>query len=342
MEEKEFGTVEYCDRSGVFESVELERGWTLRGLHGHFLVEDFDAHRLRCFAVASMFQKIGWSERWCTRIVHAVRTLGRIAMLGSHRDSEMERSIEDCWWCYKMECGRAGWTDDFHFSPFASKGKKVGRFRDGFDGNPGIREWETQTTFDPGWRLQRGPVRYDRLFPCGRVDPKTKNAGGHERLIARGSFAHDGGRTAPDGDKHVDERRLRTRAFHTIQLVKTPADSLTQMDFIMTSRKLEMKHVQVLDSDWFKTDHRAVLAVLSLKPNMRYTKRYGANLRGWEPDDPWHRVAAETLTEWENWNVMVPLLMEKAKTHRRMETKELSVTELELKSLLLRKKKAGR
>ena len=61
-------------------------------------------------------------------------------------------------------------------------------------------------------------------------------------------------------------------------------DSLTQMDFIMTSRKLEMKHVQVLDSDWFKTDHRAVLAVLSLKPKMRYTKKNGANLRGQEPD----------------------------------------------------------
>ena len=30
-----------------------------------------------------------------------------------------------------------------------------------------------------------------------------------------------------------------------------PQDSLSQMDFIMTSRQLEMKHVQVLDSDWF-------------------------------------------------------------------------------------------
>ena len=45
-----------------------------------------------------------------------------------------------------------------------------------------------------------------------------------------------------------------------------PAESLTQMVFIMTSRKLEMKQVQVLY--WFKTDHRAVLAVLSLKPKM--------------------------------------------------------------------------
>ena len=46
--------------------------------------------------------------------------------------------------------------------------------------------------------------------------------------------------------------------------------------------------MQVLDSDWFKTDHRAVLAVLSLKRKMKYTMGNGANLRGWEPDDSWH------------------------------------------------------
>ena len=49
----------------------------------------------------------------------------------------------------------------------------------------------------------------------------------------------------------------------------------------MTSRKLEMKHVQVLDSDWFKTDHRAVLAVPSMKLKMRYTMRSQTN-RGTE------------------------------------------------------------
>ena len=70
------------------------------------------------------------------------------------------------------------------------------------------------------------------------------------------------------------EQELFTRSSWSI-----PADSLTQMDFILTSRKLEMKHVQVLDSDWFKTDYRAVLAVLSLKPKMRYMKRNRANLR---------------------------------------------------------------
>ena len=58
------------------------------------------------------------------------------------------------------------------------------------------------------------------FFHGGRVDPETKNAGGHERLTASESFAHDGDRTGLDGDEHVDERRHRTRAFHTIQLVK--------------------------------------------------------------------------------------------------------------------------
>ena len=58
-----------------------------------------------------------------------------------------------------------------------------------------------------------------------------------------------------------------------------------------------MRSVQVLDSDFFKTDHRAVLAVLSLKMKMRCTVKSGANLRGWKPDDSWQRVAAETLTD---------------------------------------------
>ena len=49
------------------------------------------------------------------------------------------------------------------------------------------------------------------------------------------------------------------REHYTRSSWSNPEDSLTQMDFIMTSRKLELKHVQVLDSDWFKTDHRACM-----------------------------------------------------------------------------------
>ena len=75
---------------------------------------------------------------------------------------------------------------------------------------------------------------------------------------------------------------------------------------------------------------------------MWYTMRNGANLRGWEPDDSWHEAAAETLTGWKSWNKLAPLLVETAMAHRKVETKEMSVTEMELKTLLLRKKKTGR
>ena len=132
------------------------------------------------------------------------------------------------------------------------------------------------------------------------------------------------------------ERELFTRSSWS-----NPEDSLTQMDFIMTSRKLDMEQVKVTDSDWFKTDHRAVFAVLSLRPKMRYTVRNAANLSGWEPDDSWHDTATATLTDWKSCNKLALLLVETAMAHRKVETKEMSVTELELKTLLLRKKKTG-
>ena len=59
-----------------------------------------------------------------------------------------------------------------------------------------------------------------------------------------------------------------------------PVESLTQMDFIMSSRKSEIRRVQVLDSDWFKTDHRAVFTVFSLKTKMRHSRKSDANF-GW-------------------------------------------------------------
>ena len=47
------------------------------------------------------------------------------------------------------------------------------------------------------------------------------------------------------------------------------------------------------------------------------------NLRGWEADEAWLSVVAETLTDWENWNALVPLLVEMAMAHRKVETKEI-------------------
>ena len=176
---KEFGSVECWDGTGVFESVELERGWTgLGGLFGHFPVADFDAHRLGRFVVARMSKKIGWSERWCSQIVHAVRTLGRTAMPRSHRKSEMERTIEDCRWCGKMDCGRAGWTDDFRFSPFATQRNEIGEFEAVLMDIQDFIEWEIGTAPDPGRRLKCELLWIDRLSSCGRVDPKTENADG--------------------------------------------------------------------------------------------------------------------------------------------------------------------
>ena len=121
----------------------------------------------------------------------------------------------------KIVGGAARWTADeldgqmtFISAHLPHKGKKLGEFEAVLMEIQGIREWRV------GGRLQREPARQGRPLPCGRVDPKTKKAGRHERLTARESCAHDGGRTGPDGDKHVDERRYRTRAFHTIQSVK--------------------------------------------------------------------------------------------------------------------------
>ena len=125
----------------------------------------------------------------------------RLSSIGNGKDSRRLSGYG------KMDCGRAGWTADPHFSTLASQRKKTGRIRGCIDGNSRILEWETQTTCDLGWRLQCEPVRYDRLSPCGGVDPETKNVGRHKRFIASESFTHDGDRTGFDGDKHVDECR---------------------------------------------------------------------------------------------------------------------------------------
>ena len=79
----------------------------------------------------------------CARIIHAERTRGGTSMSSSHHASEMEWSIKCCWRSEQMNCGRAGWTVDYHFSPFASK-EKLGDFdsvlteiQDSMSGRPG-------------------------------------------------------------------------------------------------------------------------------------------------------------------------------------------------------------
>ena len=173
----------------------------------------------------------------------------------------------------------------------------------------------------------------DRLLPCGRVDPKTENAVGHERFTA-----HCGCRTGLDGDKHLDERRHRTRVIHTIQLVKSCRIVDTnglRHDFEEAGNETRASTVRLVQD---RSQGGACCSFDRIE-NEVYEES-GENLRGLEPDDSWHSVAAETLTDWVNWNVMAPLLLETARTYRKLETKKMSVTELELESLLLRKKRA--
>ena len=336
--ETEFGTVERCDRSGVIESVELECGWIGRRLYRYFPVADFNARRLGRVVVARMFRKTGWIERGRSRIVHAVRTLGRIAMSGGYRQSEMERTIEDCRGCGKMDCGRAGWTADPHFSSLASQRRKLAEFE------ATLTELQEFLNGRPKQHVILGGDFNVNLFGMtdylhvGESIPRPRTLiDTNDSLRARAlhTMVTELDLTVTNTWMNADtERELFTRSSWS-----NPEDSLTQMDFIMTSRKLEMKHVQVLDSDWFKTDHRAVYAVLSLRPKMRYTMKNAANLRGWVPNESWHDAAAATLTDWKSWNMLAPLLVETTKAHRKVESKEMSVTEMELKTLLLRKKK---
>ena len=65
--------------------------------------------------------------------------------------------------------------------------------------NGSLEKWCESVELECVWK---------RFCRSGRVDPKTKNDGRHERTNARASFAHD-------GDKHLDERKHRTRILHS-------------------------------------------------------------------------------------------------------------------------------
>ena len=138
--------------------------------------------------------------------------------------------------CGKMDCGRAGWTADPHFSTFATQRKEIGRIRGSFDGNPGIREWETQTTRDLSGGLQCKPLRYDRFFHVGESIPRPRalvDTNDSLRARALHTMVTELDLTVTNTWMNADtERELFTRSSWS-----NPEDSLTQMDFVMTSRK---------------------------------------------------------------------------------------------------------
>ena len=86
------------------------------------------------------------------------------------------------------------------------------------------------------------------------------------------------------------EQELYTRSSWT-----EPGDAQAQMDFIMVSRNWKQVKCK---------DHRAVLAVLSMRSRVRHSAKPGKNLKGWKPNEAWHKSASETLTDWKNWDAL--------------------------------------
>ena len=169
------------------------------------------------------------------------------------------------WSGEQMDCGRAGWTDDLHFSPPAAQEKESGRVRADSVRNPKFRDWQAWTAPDLGRRFQCEPVYgIDGLSPRWRINPKTeKMLDTNETLRARALHTVVAEldltvtNTWMDADTDQD---LYTRSSWS-----DPSESQTQMDFIMTSRNLVVKQVRFLDSARFRTDHKAVYAVLALQ-----------------------------------------------------------------------------
>ena len=161
-----------------------------------------------------------------------------------------------------------------------------------------------------------------------------------ESIPTRDSFAHCCGRTGHDGDEHLDGRRLRTRVIHTFQLLgsrRIVDTSGIHYDFKKVGNETRASAGLRMAQD--RSQDGACRSFTDCENEMYGEKR--TILRGWTPADSWQKVAAETLTDWNNWNVMALLLLGTAKSHRKLETKEMSVTDFELKSLLLRKKRDG-
>ena len=145
VEWKDFESAKCCDRQCVFESAELERGWSCGRLNGHFPVADFDAHRVGRFFIARMFQEAGWTECWCTR-GHL-----RQANWWADCDAQQSSSIRDGADKQKLLGGASRWTAverggqlTIMSAHLPHKSKDIWGFRAGFDGNPELHEWGDQ------------------------------------------------------------------------------------------------------------------------------------------------------------------------------------------------------
>ena len=78
--------------------------------------------------------------------------------------------------------------------------------------------------------------------------------------------------------------------------------------------KLEAKQIQVMDFDWFE-------------------RKPGVNQKA--------ATEIQTPTDWKNLDALAPLFLVTAEAHKMVETDVMTVTELELKTLLSQKKREG-
>ena len=121
------------------------------------------------------------------------------------------------------------------------KGKILGDFEAVLTEIQFFMSGRPETAPDPGRTLQCELVRIDRPTSCGRVDPKTArtlmDTNDSQRARALHTVLAELDLTVTNTWMDADsERELYTRCSWT-----DPGESLTQMDFIMTSRKTRSK-----------------------------------------------------------------------------------------------------
>ena len=240
-----------------------------------------------------------------------------------HHTSELERTSERCW-------GGAGrWTaveldGQLTITSVHLPHKRI-NLGDVATVLTEIQDFmrETRTAPDPGWRLQCQLSWTDRPSPRGRVDTRTENTDGHKRYFERTSIALCCGSIGPDGDEHLDGRRLRSQMDFILEETESKTSTSTGFRMVQDGPQggtccppVESEN-EILCETWSELAWLEARRLLA-----KGGRRDGDRL--------------------DNWNVMAPLLLGTAKTHKMMETKEMTATELQLKTILLQKKRQGR
>ena len=205
----------------------------------------------------------------------------------------MERKSERCR-REQIDCNRAGWT----------AGRKSREFETVFFGHPGFDEREIGTALDLGWRLQCELLQTDdSLSPRGRVIPRPRKLADTNDILRPRALHGVVAELDLTGTDACSEQELYTRCSWT-----ELGDAQTQMDLNMVLKKLEARRLQVLDFDWLKTDHRAVLDVLSLKIETETLWEIWSECVRLETKRFVAKSGHRNADGLENWDVLAPFL----------------------------------